>query len=70
MNKWPIEVQREHVALLQFVWIELLPKAFGCFTLEDAWKTWAKFKENPKDPSLKHLKTAVNELWLLHIQAN
>lgn len=67
---WPPEVKREHVALLHYVWIEMMPAYFGWFSLDDAWKTWAKFRENPADPSLKNLKMAVRELWDLHIRNN
>jgi hypothetical protein len=70
MNCWPIHVKREHIVLLQFVWIEMMPRFYSWFSLEDAWKTWAKFSENPANPKLTKIKQAVNELWLLHIQAN
>lgn len=70
MKRWPIYVKREHVSVLQFVWIEMMPVFYSWFSVEDAWQTWAAFRENPKDPKLLRLKCAVNELWLLHIQAN
>jgi len=69
-NCWPARVKREHIILIQFVWIELTPRYYKCFTLENAWKTWAKFLEDPTNPKLARLKQAVNELWLLHVQAN
>jgi hypothetical protein len=70
MNCWPIYVKREHIALLQVIWIERMPQFYSWFTVDDAWRTWAMFKENPADPKLAKLKMAVNELWLMHVQAN
>jgi len=70
MKCWTADVKQEHIALLQVIWIERLPRFYSWFSLDDAWRTWAAFRENPADPKLAKLKQAVNELWLLHIQAN
>ncbi len=60
---WPPEVQRAHVALIHYIWIERVPEAlsFCGFDLKDAWNTWAMFVENPKNPKLDKIKRLVNE---------
>jgi hypothetical protein len=72
MSKWPTEIKREHIALIHYVWIELLPK-FAPIPFDKAWELWARFIENPSaanDLELQVAQRAVNELWLLHVQAN
>ena len=69
-NPWPIEVKREHVALLHWIWIEGMRKHYLNLSLEDVFQAWGLFMECPTNPSLVNFKRAANELWLLYIQSN
>ena len=69
-NPWPLEVKREHIAQLHYIWIEGLRKRYPKLSIEDTWRTWAMFKENPCNPKLVNFKRAANELWLVYVQSN
>lgn len=67
---WDMTVKRQHVALLAWVWLEMVPTMYAAISREDAQQAWKLFTTNPADPRLKNAKRMANELWLLHIQAN
>lgn len=70
--KWPPEVQRAHIALIHYVWIERTPKAlaFCGFGTKDAWHTWSMYLENPKNPKLAKIKSVVQEEMLRLVTLN
>jgi hypothetical protein len=63
-------VKREHVALLAYVWLDMVPAAYAGISPEDAQQAWKMFTTNPADPNLANAKRMANELWMLHIQGN
>ena len=69
---WPPEVQREHIALLHHIWIERAPKllSFCGFDVKDAWKTWAMFVENPKNPKIDKIKQLVKKEFMRMAHCN
>jgi len=67
---WPLEVKREHVALLAFCWIDMIPRYYDDISVEEAAEVFGKFRANPKDPSLACAKRMANEMWVLYVQSN
>ncbi len=68
-NPWPLPIKQEHIALLAFCWIEMIPRYFDVSTA-DAAETWGRFRANPQDPALACAKRAANEMWVLYVQSN
>lgn len=70
MSSWPLSVKREHVALLAYCWVEMIPRYYPCIETEDAARTFAMFRADPTDARVSGAKRLANEMWLLYVQSN